>query len=65
MMRDTNEEIPMRCNINGCTKKARWIVDDNGVDTNLCPDHLDEYKAFKKQMQMELDNANMKPYGSK
>ena len=64
MMRDTNGEISMRCNIRGCTKKARWIVDDKGVDTNLCPEHLDEYKAVKKQMKEELDKQNMIQYGS-
>lgn len=64
MMQDINEEIPMRCNIRGCVKKARWIVDDHGVDTNLCPEHLDEYKAVEKQMKEELNEANMKQYGS-
>jgi len=59
-MRDTNEEIPMRCDIRGCTKKARWIADDNGTDTNLCPEHLDEFKEVKKQMREELDKRNMK-----
>ena len=54
----------MRCNIRGCTKKAHWLVDDNGVDTNLCPEHLDEYEAVKKQMREELDKANLKQYGS-
>jgi len=58
------EEIPMRCNIRGCTEKARWIVDANGIDTNLCPEHLDEYRVVKKQMREELDKANMKQYGS-
>jgi hypothetical protein len=64
MMQDTNVEILMRCDIRGCTKKARWIVDDNGVDTNLCPEHLDEYKVVKKKMKEELDAANIKQYGS-
>ena len=54
----------MRCNIRGCTKKARWIVDDHGVDTNLCPEHLDEFKAVQKQMKGELDKQNMIQYGS-
>lgn len=62
---EATEEIPMRCNIRGCTKKARWIVDDKGVDTNLCAEHLDEYYAVRKQMKDELDKANMKQYGSK
>jgi hypothetical protein len=61
---EATEEIPMRCNIRGCTKKARWIVNDHGVDTNLCPEHLDEYEVVKKQMKEELDKANIKQYGS-
>ncbi len=64
MIQDTNKEIIMRCNIRGCMKKARWIVDDNGVDTNLCPEHLDEYKDFKKQIQEEIDRVKMKQHGS-
>jgi hypothetical protein len=64
MKRDTNQEIPMRCNIRGCTKRARWIVNDSGVDTNLCPEHLDEFKEVQKKMQEELDAANLKQYGS-
>jgi hypothetical protein len=58
------EEVSMRCNIRGCTKKARWIVDDNGVDTNLCPEHLDEFNDVKKKMQEELNRVNSLQYGS-
>jgi hypothetical protein len=61
---EATEEIPMRCNFRGCTKKARWIVDDNGVDTNLCAEHLDEFKAVQKKMNEERDRASMLQYGS-
>jgi len=61
---EATEEIPVRCNFKGCTKKAHWLVDDRGVDSNLCAEHLDEYLVVKKKMKEEVDRANMIQYGS-
>jgi len=54
----------MKCDIKGCVKKAKWIVDDHGVDTSLCAEHLDEFYAVQKQMKNELNKVNMKQHGS-
>jgi len=49
----------MKCDIEGCIHKAKWIVDDNGVDAYLCPIHHEEFHELQKKMKEEMQNLEL------
>lgn len=49
----------MKCDIEGCIHKAKWIVDDNGVDTNLCANHIDEFREAQRKMNKKISSVGV------
>jgi hypothetical protein len=55
----------MKCDIDNCIHKARWLVDDHGVDTYLCANHYDEFREAEKRMGLQLESLNKRDDGGR
>jgi len=57
---ETLKRKRIRCSIEGCKKFAVVVIDDDGVNSPLCAEHMEQHAVWKQNFLKEMDDAGCK-----